>query len=53
MTDYSNAARTMLFDIHNLRWDEKLCAELNIPIEKVTKSGGNSYVNVSRTKEEV
>ena len=25
----------------------------NIPIEKVTKSGRNSYVNVSRTKEEV
>ena len=32
---------------------EMIAAELNIPIEKVTKSGGNSYVNVSRTKEEV
>ena len=24
VTDYSNAARTMLFDIHNLVWDESL-----------------------------
>ena len=32
---------------------EMIAAELNIPIEKVTKSGGNSYVNVSRTKEEM
>ena len=30
---------------------EMIAAELNIPVEKVTKSGGNSYVNVSRTKE--
>ncbi len=32
---------------------EMIAAELNIPVEKVTKAGGNSYVNVSRTKEEV
>lgn len=31
---------------------EMIAAELNIPVEKVTKSGGNSYVNVSKTKEE-
>ncbi len=24
-TDYTNASRTMLFDIHRLRWDEQLC----------------------------
>lgn len=24
-TDYSNASRTQLFDIHQLRWNEKLC----------------------------
>jgi glycerol kinase len=29
-TDYSNAARTMLFDIHRLRWDEELCAMLGV-----------------------
>lgn len=32
ITDYSNAARTMLFDIEKLCWDEKLCATLGIPM---------------------
>lgn len=30
-TDYSNASRTMLFNIHELKWDEEILAELNIP----------------------
>jgi glycerol kinase len=30
-TDASNAARTMLFDIHRLRWDEELLALFGIP----------------------
>jgi len=30
-TDYSNASRTMIFDIKNLCWDEKMLAELEIP----------------------
>ncbi len=30
-TDYSNAARTMLFNIHDLRWDPDLLAALEIP----------------------
>jgi len=30
-TDYTNASRTMLFNIHSLTWDEELLAELNIP----------------------
>ena len=29
-TDYTNASRTMLFDIRNLRWDEELCAMLGV-----------------------
>jgi glycerol kinase len=29
-TDYTNASRTMLFDIHRLGWDEELCAMLGI-----------------------
>ena len=29
---------------------EMIAQELNIPIEQVTKSGGSSYINVSRTK---
>lgn len=31
VTDYSNASRTMLFNIHELCWDRKLLAEMNIP----------------------
>ena len=30
-TDYSNAARTMLFNIHTLKWDEELLKLFNIP----------------------
>jgi len=30
-TDYTNASRTMIFDIHKLTWDEKLLAALDIP----------------------
>ena len=31
VTDYSNASRTMLFNIRTLRWDEEILAELDIP----------------------
>jgi len=31
ITDYSNASRTMLFNIHTLEWDKDILAELNIP----------------------
>lgn len=33
VTDYSNASRTMLFNIHELKWDEELCDLLEIPME--------------------
>ncbi|MFC2045137.1 glycerol kinase GlpK [Chloroflexota bacterium] len=31
ITDYSNASRTMLFNINSLQWDKELLAALNIP----------------------
>lgn len=31
VTDYSNASRTMLFNIHTLRWDEEILKTLRIP----------------------
>ena len=31
VTDYSNASRTMLFNINSLQWDEDILKELNIP----------------------
>jgi len=33
----SNAPRTMIFNIHNLNWDEEILAELNIPGEMLPK----------------
>ena len=31
VTDYSNASRTMMFNIHTLQWDEDILKELEIP----------------------
>lgn len=31
VTDYTNASRTMMYDIHNLRWDDEILKLLNIP----------------------
>ncbi len=31
VTDYSNASRTMMFNIHTLEWDDEILEELNIP----------------------
>ena len=32
VTDATNASRTLLFDIHRNRWDERLCDELGVPM---------------------
>lgn len=32
VTDYSNASRTMLFDVDKLEWDPYLCEKLDIPM---------------------
>ena len=44
VTDYSNASRTMLFNIHTLQWDEELCAALEIPVSMLPEPRGNSEV---------
>ena len=44
VTDYSNASRTMLFDIHRLCWDEELCRILDIPMCMLPAPVGNSQV---------
>ncbi|KRF02432.1 glycerol kinase [Paenibacillus sp. Soil766] len=31
VTDYSNASRTLIYNIHELKWDEELMGHLNIP----------------------
>lgn len=32
-TDYSNASRTQLFDLHTLQWSEEICRIFDIPME--------------------
>ena len=44
VTDFSNASRTMLFDIHRLKWDEELCGILRIPLSLLPTPVGNSQV---------
>ncbi len=44
VTDYSNACRTMLFDIDKLCWDEYLCEKLGIPMSMLPKVKPSSCV---------
>ncbi len=44
VTDYSNASRTMLFDIHKLAWDAELCGMLGIPMCMLPRCVGNSQL---------
>ena len=37
ITDYSNASRTMMFNIHTLEWDDEILQELNIPKQMLPK----------------
>lgn len=43
-TDYTNASRTMLFNIHKLEWDKEILEELNIPIEMLPEVKPSSFV---------
>ncbi|WP_369283707.1 glycerol kinase GlpK [Oscillibacter sp. GMB15532] len=42
VTDYSNASRTMLFNIHTLDWDGELCRALDVPMNLLPRPVGNS-----------
>jgi glycerol kinase len=44
ITDYSNASRTMLFNIHTLQWDKELLAQLDIPEAVLPKAVPSSQV---------
>ena len=43
VTDYSNASRTMLYDIHALDWDASLLKELGIPAKMLPQVKPSSY----------
>ena len=44
VTDYSNASRTMLFNIHTLNWDKELCDALGIPMSMLPTPCPNSQL---------
>ena len=44
VTDYSNACRTMLFDIDNLCWDKFLCEKMDIPMCMLPEVKPSSYI---------
>ena len=44
VTDYSNASRTMLFNINTLEWDDDILKELNIPREMLPEAKPSSCV---------
>lgn len=44
VTDYTNASRTMLFDIHRLQWDEEILRKLDIPREMLPKVCPSSQI---------
>mgnify|MGYP003558536067 FL=1 len=44
VTDYSNAARTMLYNIKELKWDEEILELLNIPTQLLPEVKSNSEI---------
>ena len=44
VTDYSNASRTMLFNIHTLTWDEEIMSLMGIPKKMLPEVKPSSYL---------
>lgn len=44
VTDYTNASRTMLYDIHNLCWDEEILARFGIPASMLPEVKASSCI---------
>ena len=44
VTDYTNASRTMLYNIHDLCWDERLLHELDIPAVMLPQVCDSSHI---------
>ena len=44
VTDYTNASRTMIFNIHKLDWDDTLLGALNIPRSMLPKVCSSSQI---------
>lgn len=54
-TDYTNASRTMLYNIKELKWDEKLCKYFGIPMSMLpeVKSSSDDFGRVSILGQEI
>lgn len=44
VTDYSNASRTMLYNIFEQKWDQEICEKLNIPMGMLPKVSSSSEI---------
>ncbi|QIT56782.1 glycerol kinase GlpK [Aquisalimonas sp. 2447] len=51
VTDYSNASRTLLYNIHTLEWDERMLQELDIPRSMLPEVRPSSEVYGTTGKE--
>jgi glycerol kinase len=51
VTDYSNASRTLMFNIKKLAWDEKMLKELNVPKAVLPAAKPSSEVYGNAVKE--
>jgi glycerol kinase len=51
ITDYSNASRTMIYNIRDLKWDEKILHELNIPVNVLPEVRQSSEFYENTTKD--
>ena len=43
-TDYSNASRTLLFNINTCEWDDELCEQLEVPKSVLPEAKPSSYI---------
>ncbi|SEP63119.1 glycerol kinase [Lachnospiraceae bacterium NE2001] len=50
VTDYSNASRTMMFNINELKWDEEILEELGIPLSMLPEVKDSSFVYGNASK---
>ena len=44
MTDYTNASRTMMFNIKDIRWDKDILKELDIPLQMLPSVHPSSHI---------
>ncbi len=51
VTDVTNASRTLIYNIHDLTWDEELLDILNIPIEILPEVKSSSQILGATSKE--